>query len=207
MWRKPEENKSVSAAQPMSTSSVSTPTVEMPREVAVTPPPAPPSIAYSPVLPAPPAPNPTAQPAGRISRTLAIKGEITGSDDLFIDGDIAGKISIAEGRVTVAVNGRVTADIVAREIVVQGNVQGKLYGRERVEIGSTGCARGDVLTRRFVVEDGAEIHGHVEIGPAESPSREAAARKDGAANAKFAAPAGEKAKATPVDGRELRPLV
>ena len=200
MWRKPEENKNGSAAQEISTTPVSTSVVETPAAVAVSSLPQP-TVTHSAALPAVLSPNPTAQPAGRISRTLAIKGEITGSDDMFVDGDIQGKINIAEGRVTIGANGRVTADIVAREIVVQGNVKGNLHGRERVQIGSTGCARGNVITRRFVVEDGAEIHGHVEIGPAESQARESRS-----ATAKFVAPADEKDEVTAVHARESRTI-
>jgi cytoskeletal protein CcmA (bactofilin family) len=199
MWRKPEENKSGSATQEISTTSVSTSVVDTPAAVAPTPSPHQPAVTYSAALPAVQSPNPTAQPAGRISRTLAIKGEITGSDDMFVDGDIQGKINIAEGRVTIGGNGRVTADIVAREIVVQGNVKGNLHGRERVQIGSTGCARGNVITRRFVVEDGAEIHGHVEIGPAESQAQESRS-----APGKLVAPAGEKDEVTATHARESR---
>ena len=200
MWRKPEENKNGSAAQEISTTPVSTSVVETPAAVAVSSLPQP-TVTHSAALPAVLSPNPTAQPAGRISRTLAIKGEITGSDDMFVDGDIQGKINIAEGRVTIGANGRVTADIVAREIVVQGNVKGNLHGRERVQIGSTGCARGNVITRRFVVEDGAEIHGHVEIGPAESQARESRS-----ATAKFVAPADEKDEVTAVHARESQTI-
>jgi cytoskeletal protein CcmA (bactofilin family) len=199
MWRKPEENKSASAAHEISTTPVSTSVVDRPAAVAITPPAAHPHVTHSAAPPSLLSPNATAQPAGRISRTLTIKGEITGSDDMFVDGDIQGKISIAEGRVTIGANGRVTADIVAREIVVQGNVKGNLHGRERVQIGSTGCARGNVITRRFVVDDGAEIHGHVEIGPAESQAQESRS-----AMAKFVAPAGEEVEVTAAHARESR---
>src|ERR1700681_2177203 len=99
MWRKPEENKNGSAAQEISATPVSTPLVETPAAVALTPSLPQPAVTHSAALPALQSPNPTAQPAGRISRTLAIKGEITGSDDMFVDGDIQGKINIAEGRV------------------------------------------------------------------------------------------------------------
>jgi cytoskeletal protein CcmA (bactofilin family) len=92
-----------------------------------------------------------------------IKGEITGREDLFIDGEVHGKICLDEGRVTVGPNGRVTADIEAHEIVIRGRVKGNLLGTERVEIRQTGHASGDVITQRILVEDGAELHGHVEI--------------------------------------------
>jgi len=109
---------------------------------------------------------------GRISTTMVIKGEITGQEDLFIDGDVQGRIRIDNGRITIGPNGRVTADIVAREITVQGHVKGNLHGSERVQIGQTGCARGNVITRRISVDDGAEIHGDVEIIPLETSVQE-----------------------------------
>jgi cytoskeletal protein CcmA (bactofilin family) len=117
---------------------------------------------------------------------LVIKGEITGREDLFIDGDIQGKIRIDEGRVTIGSHGRVTADIIAREIVVQGNVKGNLHGRERVQIGQTGCARGNVLTRRISLDDGAEMHGNVEITQAEGQQSRASGAKSPATSAEAA---------------------
>jgi cytoskeletal protein CcmA (bactofilin family) len=98
---------------------------------------------------------------------LVIKGEITGRDDLFIDGEVQGKIRLEQGKVTIGPNGRVTADVEAQEIVIRGRVKGTLTGRDRVEIGKTGHATGDVITQRIFVEDGAEIHGSVEIKRAE----------------------------------------
>ncbi len=206
MWRKPDENKSASAAPEISTTPVSTSEVELLAAVAVVAPLSQAAVTRSPAPHSMLSPNPTAQPAslqaGRISRTLAIKGDITGCDDLFIDGDIQGKIRIAEGRVTIGANGRVTADVVAREIVVQGNVKGNLHGRERVQIGSTGCAWGNVVTRRFIVEDGAEIHGHVEIGPPESQVQESRS-----AAAKFVPPGAEEVEVTTVHARESGTVV
>ena len=102
-------------------------------------------------------------PAGHLTSTLVIKGEISGRDDLFIDGEVQGKIRLDEGKLTIGPNGRVTADVEAREIVIRGKVKGNLNGRERVQISQTGCATGDVVTQRILIEDGAEMHGRVEI--------------------------------------------
>ena len=101
--------------------------------------------------------------ASHLTGSLLIKGEITGSEDLFIEGELQGKIRMKEGRVTVGEKGRVVADIEAREIVVRGQVKGKLHGQDRLQVGQTGRADGDMLTPRIFIEDGAEIHGRVEI--------------------------------------------
>lgn len=105
--------------------------------------------------------------SGYLSKSLVIKGDITGRDALFIDGQVQGNISIEEGIVTIGPNGRVNADVTAREVVVHGNVTGNLTGRDRVQITHTGRATGNVVTRRISIDDGAEIHGNVEITPAE----------------------------------------
>lgn len=102
-------------------------------------------------------------PASHLTSLLTIKGELTGRDDLLIDGQVQGKICIENGRVSIGPNGRVTADIEAREIVVDGRVKGRLQGQERVQIGSAGRASGEVRTRRLRVEEGAEIHGNVDV--------------------------------------------
>lgn len=171
MWRKQEEPKAASPSTEVSATPAVATKGESPAPVAPAPVPA-----VSPVTPAPSAAQsrPSSTTAGHVSSTLVIKGEITGREDLFIDGDVQGKIRIDEGKVTVGSRGRVTADIVAREILVQGNVKGNLHGRERVQIGQTGCAHGNVVTRRISIDDGAEMHGNVEITPAEAsaqPSR------------------------------------
>jgi cytoskeletal protein CcmA (bactofilin family) len=95
--------------------------------------------------------------------SLVIKGDIRGREDLYIDGEVQGSINLSDGRVTIGPHGRITADIEAREIVVRGTVKGTLLARERVEIGRTGDARGDIVTARIAVEDGAQIHGKVDV--------------------------------------------
>jgi cytoskeletal protein CcmA (bactofilin family) len=104
------------------------------------------------------------QPSGGlIMSSLVIKGEIRGREDLYIDGEVQGTINLTDGRVTIGPHGRISADIEAREIVVRGTVKGTLLARERVEIGRTGDARGDIMTALIAVEEGAQIHGKVEV--------------------------------------------
>ncbi len=98
-----------------------------------------------------------------IAAGLKISGEISGNSDLYIDGETQGKIRLANARVTVGPNGRVTADIEAREIIIEGSVQGNLKAGERVQLGAQSKVQGSVLTPRFAIEDGARLRGKVEM--------------------------------------------
>jgi len=102
--------------------------------------------------------------AACISQGIRIKGEVTGKEDLFVDGVLEGKLEMSGGSVTVGPNGRVIADIYAREIIVRGSVQGKLIGRDRVQLWNTGNVAGEVQTDRLAIEDGAVLRGKVEAG-------------------------------------------
>jgi cytoskeletal protein CcmA (bactofilin family) len=102
--------------------------------------------------------------AACVSQGIRIKGEITGSEDLFVDGPVEGKINLANGSLTVGPNGAVKADVVAREVIVRGRVEGKISGRERVQLWSTGTVIGEVQTQRLAIEDGAVLRGKVEAG-------------------------------------------
>ncbi|GAC1630182.1 MAG: hypothetical protein NVS9B14_00490 [Candidatus Acidiferrum sp.] len=99
-----------------------------------------------------------------ISQGIRIKGEVSGKEDLFIDGSLEGKLDLSGASVTVGPNGKVKADIQAAEIIVRGNVQGKLIGRDRVQLWNTGQVVGEVQTERLAIEDGAVLRGKVETG-------------------------------------------
>jgi cytoskeletal protein CcmA (bactofilin family) len=92
-----------------------------------------------------------------------IKGELSGSEALYIDGRIEGKISLPDNRVTIGRNGSVQANIIAREVVVMGKVNGNIECTDRVDIRSEGSVTGDVSTVRISVEDGAVLKGGVEV--------------------------------------------
>ena len=98
-----------------------------------------------------------------IGRSLVIKGEITGSEALYVDGRIEGKITLTDNRVTIGRNGIVQADITAREVIVMGKVTGNLECSDRVDIRSEGVVHGNVLTERVSVEDGAVLKGGIEV--------------------------------------------
>ena len=98
-----------------------------------------------------------------IGKSLVIKGEVTGSESLYIDGRVEGSINLAGNRVTVGRNGVVSADITASEIVVLGKVRGNLTASDRVDIRSDGSLTGDVVAARISIEDGAFFKGGIDI--------------------------------------------
>jgi cytoskeletal protein CcmA (bactofilin family) len=98
-----------------------------------------------------------------ISKGLSIKGEITGTESLFIDGKVEGSISIPGNRVTVGKNGQVNASINAREIVVLGKLKGNVNATDRVDIRAEGALTGDVAAARISIEDGAFFKGGIDI--------------------------------------------
>jgi cytoskeletal protein CcmA (bactofilin family) len=98
-----------------------------------------------------------------IGRTLVIKGEITGSEALYIDGKIEGKITMPDSRVTIGRNGKVDASIQAREVVVMGKVTGNIECSDRVDIRAEGSVSGDISTVRITVEDGAALKGGIQV--------------------------------------------
>jgi cytoskeletal protein CcmA (bactofilin family) len=103
--------------------------------------------------------------AACISQGIKIKGEVTGSEDLFVDGVVEGKLSLTTNScLTIGPNGSVKADVVAREIIVRGRIEGKVTGRDKVQLWSTGQITGEVQTDRLAIEDGAVLRGKVEAG-------------------------------------------
>src|SRR5437660_11379803 len=98
-----------------------------------------------------------------IGRSLTIKGDVSGSESLYIDGRIEGSISIPESRVTVGRNGIVAANITAREVVVMGKVNWNIQCSERLDIRNEGSLNGDVTTQRISDEDAAVPKGSGEV--------------------------------------------
>lgn len=121
----------------------------------------------APAMGEPAAPRPvsttTTADQATIGKSLVIKGEVTGSESLYIDGRVEGSINLAGNRVTVGRNGVVAANINAREIVVLGKVRGNLTASDRVDIRSDGSLTGDVVAARISIEDGAFFKGGIDI--------------------------------------------
>ena len=102
----------------------------------------------------------------RLGGSLHVKGEITGNEDLHIDGSVEGLVQLEDRKLTVGATARVTADVIAREVVVYGNVKGNLRARDRIEIKKDGSVVGDLTTARIMIEDGAYFKGSIEIDKA-----------------------------------------
>ena len=118
--------------------------------------------------PRPATPTAAAGPAATgeqatIGKSLIVKGEVSGSESLYIDGKVEGAINLPGNRVTVGRNGQVAANIMAREIVVLGKVRGNCQASDRVDIRSEGSLTGDVIAARISIEDGAFFKGGIDI--------------------------------------------
>lgn len=118
-----------------------------------------------------------------IGKSVLIKGELSGSEDLYLDGEVEGNIELKDHSITVGPHGRVRAHINAREIIVHGKVEGNVRGADRVELKRSAVLVGDIATHRIVIEDGAFFKGAIDIqkekekekeAPKAEPKREAA---------------------------------
>jgi cytoskeletal protein CcmA (bactofilin family) len=129
------------------------------------------SVPQRPIAPVTPlsAPAPI-YPSGPVARDLAylgsnliIKGEISGNEDLRIDGKVEGSISLRGHKLTVGVTAQLSSQITAREVIVHGKVTGNLHATDRVTIKKDGQVNGDITTARIGIEDGAYFKGRIEI--------------------------------------------
>jgi cytoskeletal protein CcmA (bactofilin family) len=108
-------------------------------------------------------PSTSSGSTARLGSSLHVKGEITGNEDLLIDGTVEGLVQLEDRKLTVGASAKVTADVIAREVVVYGNVKGNLRARDRIEIKKDGSVVGDLTTARISIEDGAYFKGSIEI--------------------------------------------
>jgi cytoskeletal protein CcmA (bactofilin family) len=100
---------------------------------------------------------------GRLGSSLRVKGEITGTEDLVIDGLIEGSIQLNKGKLTVGSTAKVTADVSARDVVVHGYVKGNVRADGKIEIKKDGSVIGNLTTAQIIIEDGANFKGSIEI--------------------------------------------
>ena len=185
---KPEPIKSESPAVPVASVEPTAPVVTAPAPppvAAVPAPPPAPAVVSAPLRP--PLPE---NVDSRISSGLKIRGEITGSSDMYIDGDVQGKVQIGSGSLIIGANGRIQADLEAREIIVNGSVVGNLKADDRVQLGSTGSVQGGIVTPRIGIDDGARLRGNVETARA-GEARNSAASNEKEDRRVFAASKGD----------------
>ena len=98
-----------------------------------------------------------------IGKSVFIKGELSGSEDLYVDGEVEGTIELRGHSLTVGPNGRVRAHVHARNVVVQGKVNGNIQASERVDLRASANVTGDITTARIAVEDGAFFKGGIDV--------------------------------------------
>ncbi len=101
--------------------------------------------------------------SARIGKTVVIRGELKGSEDLIIDGHVEGTITLAEGRLTIGPDANVAADLTAKDVLIQGHVKGNISATGRVELRAGSLVEGDVRALRLAVEDNAVFRGKVDL--------------------------------------------
>jgi len=98
-----------------------------------------------------------------IGKSISIRGDLTGNEDMVIEGQVEGKVDLPNNQLTVGANGKVKAEIHAKSIVVVGLVDGNIFGLERIEIQATGHVEGDVTAPKLVVAEGAQLNGAIQM--------------------------------------------
>jgi cytoskeletal protein CcmA (bactofilin family) len=98
-----------------------------------------------------------------IGKSISIKGDLTGEEDVLVEGKVEGKVNLPNNELTIGANGRVDADVHAKTVLVIGRVSGNVSGAERVEIQASGIVEGDVRAPRLVVQEGAQLNGSIQM--------------------------------------------
>ena len=98
-----------------------------------------------------------------IGQSIHIKGELTGSEDLTIEGKVEGKVFLKDHNLTVGANGKIVAEIQAKTVMVLGEVTGNITADDKVEVAATGTMRGDIQAPRVVLADGAKFKGAIDM--------------------------------------------
>jgi cytoskeletal protein CcmA (bactofilin family) len=129
-------------------------------------------VAQSTRRPAPPTQG--EEDVANIGKSISIKGDLTGNEDIVIEGTVEGKVDLPNNQLTVGANGTVRAEVNAKGVVVVGRVTGNVQGTERVEVQATGIVEGDVCAPKLVIAEGAVVNGSIQMskkaGATESPA-------------------------------------
>ena len=105
-----------------------------------------------------------------VGQSIVFKGELTGDEDLEIDGQVEGTVNLKNHELTIGANGNLVAQVSAKSIIVIGQVKGNLTATERIEIQATGVVEGDVKAPRFNVQEGAVLNGSIDMSPSSGSS-------------------------------------
>src|SRR5436190_7650571 len=105
----------------------------------------------------------TAGEFAHIGKSVRIKGELSGSEDIYVDGQVEGSIQVSGNSLTVGPNGRVSANVAAKNVTIGGTLDGNIQASERTELRKSAVVNGDVQTQRIAIEEGAYFKGKLEI--------------------------------------------
>lgn len=152
----------------------------------------------SPSIPVTPAPSRPAEPVrtdslrsnevATIGKSVVVKGELSGSEDLVVDGEVEGSITLRGQSLTIGPNGRVRANIDARNVIVHGRVDGNIHASDRVELRKSASLTGDISTARISIEDGAFFKGGIDIQKPEPSAKPEPKAQASAASAPAGSP-------------------
>ena len=98
-----------------------------------------------------------------IGKSVTIRGEVSGQEDLYMDGTVEGTISLPESRLTLGPNARVMADLSAHDVVIYGRVEGNIRATGRIELRESAQVKGDIIAERLSIEENATVKGKVEL--------------------------------------------
>jgi len=146
-----------------------------------------------------------------IGKSVIIKGELSGSEDLFVDGVVEGSVELAGNNLVIGPNGKVRANVNAKGVVVQGKLEGDIRATERAQLRSSAVVTGDIFTQHISIEDGAYFKGKVDIQRETKPAARAEQKpevKSATAAASSASPAktaGSAPAAVPVSTTVTKP--
>ncbi|HEU4431497.1 MAG TPA: polymer-forming cytoskeletal protein [Myxococcota bacterium] len=115
-----------------------------------------------------------------IGKSITIKGDLTGEEDIQVEGTVEGRVDLPNNQFTVGAEGRVRAEIHAKSVVVIGQVHGNIIAAERLEVQATGVIHGDVKAPRLIVHEGAVLNGSIEMSKSPAPAKVSLAAASGA---------------------------
>jgi cytoskeletal protein CcmA (bactofilin family) len=121
-------------------------------------------------IPSPSEPSRRTGERATIGPSIFIVGDLTGDEDLVIEGRVEGKVDLKQNNVTVGKNGRVRADVFGRTVIIEGEVDGNVFAQEQAILRTSGAIRGNIASPRVVLEDGSRFKGSIDMEPKENRS-------------------------------------
>ncbi|HWN45447.1 MAG TPA: polymer-forming cytoskeletal protein [Thermoanaerobaculia bacterium] len=144
---------------------------------------APRPMSSAPSAPVTSSPNPSPEPKrsgdrATIGASIIIKGDLSGGEDLVIEGRVEGKVDLKQHNVTIGRNGRVKADVFGKVITIEGEVDGNVFAQEQAILRQAGAIRGNITAPRVILEDGSRFKGSIDMEVKDSGSRQGSDRSD-----------------------------